>query len=260
MYTVAATPSGNRLFVGTRPAHVYTATINGDESKGGLEWTECEGLQTLPSREEWRLPRHEDLAQVRDVHVDTGASDPAQIRVVAGIEVGGVHVSNDGGKKWTERSDSVHDDIHELHVVASGEYVAATGNGLYRSADAGQTWNRLDHDLEQSYFRCAFSIDETIYASAARSNSSTWDDEKAAPALVAYCESTLETVDLPREDEIITGMTAVDGNLVVVTHRGSLFVRRADRWEQVGTVSVPGPLTGRYTPVTWIDSGTAPSN
>lgn len=56
-------------------------------------------LDDLPSREEWRLPRNENLAQVRDVHVP----DQHLERVVAGVEVGGVHLSDDGGETWTER-------------------------------------------------------------------------------------------------------------------------------------------------------------
>lgn len=253
VYAVGADPSERRLYVGTRPAHCYVADIGGSSDDGtgdALEWTELAGFQDLPSRDSWRLPRHDDLAQVRDVRVDPGAPN----RIVAGVEVGGVHVSEDDGETWRERSDGVHDDVHELHVAGAGEYVAATGGGCYVTTDAGRTWERLDETVEQSYFRRAFSIDGTIYASAALSNSSTWEDDDADPALFAARGSGLESIDLPRADEAITGMTAVDGDLVAATHRGNLFVRRSGGWERAGEFPVPGSLTGRYTPVVSIEN------
>jgi len=57
--------------------------------------------------------------------------------VVAAIEVGGVHVSTDGGTTWTGRNAGVNDDVHELHVVDDGEYVAATGCGLFYTKTQG---------------------------------------------------------------------------------------------------------------------------
>lgn len=247
VYAAGANPSGGQLYAGTQPAHIYvTESIETGETTAAVEWDELDEFQELPSREEWRLPRHEDLAQVRDIHEDPGDSN----RIVAGVEVGGVHVSNDGGKTWTERTDGVDDDVHELHVASPEEYVAATGHGLYRTNDAGRTWRRLDQAAPQSYFRSAFSIGEDTYASGALSNSSTWNDDDADPALFACRDDSLESINIPNADETVTGMTSVDGNLIVATHRGSLFMRKSGSWDNVGEFSAPGPLTGRYTPIT----------
>lgn len=248
VYAVVASSADERLYAGTRPAHVYAADLVDDDGTAAVDagWYELDEFQKLPSREEWQLPRHDDLAQVRDLCVDPVVSD----RVVAGVEVGGVHVSDDGGETWSERSEGVHDDVHELHVVDASEYVAATGDGLYRTSDAGQTWKRLDREVPQSYFRRAFSTDGVVYASAALSNSSTWEDDDADPALFACYGDGLKPIEIPNEDETVTGMTAVDGDLVVATHRGSLFARRSDCWVEGGTFPVPGQVTGRYTPVT----------
>ncbi len=152
VYPVGATRVG-RLFAGTRPAAVYTTAPADDET-----WEECDGLQKLPSRGEWRLPRHENLAQIRDVHVDPGHPSVSS-RIVVGVEVGGIHCSEDGGETWFERHEGVANDIHELHIVGSGEYVAATGRGPYRSSDPGQSWTRLDTSIEQSYFRAVHEHD-----------------------------------------------------------------------------------------------------
>jgi photosystem II stability/assembly factor-like uncharacterized protein len=170
---------------------------------------------------------------------------------VAGVEVGGVHVSDDGGRTWETRSDGVHDDVHELHVVGDGEYVAATGDGLYRTADGGWTWARLDGAAEQSYFRRAASLDGVVYASGALANSSTWDDADAEPVLLAARgDGRAEPVPGPGDGETVTGLTAVGSRLVAATHRGSVFARGDGGWRPVGEFPTEGPLTGRHTPVT----------
>ncbi|QLH76799.1 WD40 repeat domain-containing protein [Halosimplex rubrum] len=258
VYSVGALPDG-RLYAGTRPARVYVGEFEYGTDAGetddigpAVEWRECEGFQALPSREEWRLPRHDDLAQVKDLHRDPADPD----RLVAGVEVGGVHGSDDGGETWVERrgddsdGEGVDDDIHELHVVGPGEYVAATGFGLFRTTDAGESWTRLDEGVDQRYFRTAFSLDGVVYAGGALANSSTWDDPDADPVLLAVRDGSVERVEFPAADETVTGMTAVGGDPVVATHRGSVLVRRGGEWASVGDLPVPGEPTGRYTPLT----------
>ncbi|WP_436911057.1 WD40/YVTN/BNR-like repeat-containing protein [Halosimplex marinum] len=257
VYSVGALPGG-QLYAGTRPARVYAGEFEdgvdaGESDDGGpaVEWRECEGFQRLPSREEWRLPRHDDLAQVRDLHHDPADPD----RLVAGVEVGGVHGSDDGGETWVElrgddsAGDAVDDDIHELHVAGPGEYVAATGFGLFRTTEGGESWARLDEGVDQRYFRTAFSLDGTVYAGGALSNSATWDDPDADPELFAVRDGAVDAVEFPAADETVTGMAAADGDLVVATHRGSVLVRRGGEWTAVGELPVPGDLTGRYTPL-----------
>jgi len=94
-------------------------------------------------------------------------------RIIAGVEVSGVHVSEDGGDTWTERRDGVSGDIHELHVLGPDEFVAATGFGLYHTTDTDSSWTRLDEGYDQRYFRTAFAADGVVYAGGALANSST---------------------------------------------------------------------------------------
>ena len=250
VYAVGASPDGARLYAGTRPARVYVARTDDGVSNGDLEWRELDGFRELPSRDEWRLPRHENLAQVRDVHVHPAAPD----RVVAGVEVGGVHVSDDQGTTWTERRDGVDDDIHELHLVGEDEFVAATGFGLFRSTDAGRSWTRLDESYEQRYFRAAFSVDGDVYAAGALASSSTWNDADADPELfVCYDGETVEPVEHPCPGETVTGMTAIDGRVVAGTHRGTVLIQRSGDWVVDGSFPVSDDVTGRYTPLQWIE-------
>jgi len=251
VYSVGASADGDRLYAGTRPARVYVADVGGDDGfdSDAVEWRECDDFQELPSREEWQLPRHENVAQVRDVHPDSAAAD----RVVAGVEVGGVHASDDGGETWEERRTGVDDDIHELRVVGPGEYVAATGFGLFRTTDGGDSWTRLDDGVDQRYFRSVCEVDGVVYAGGALENSSTWNDPDADPELFAIGGDTVEPVDFPRPDETVTGMTSVDGDLVVGTHRGSVLARRNGGWDAVGDLPVGADQTGLYTPLTSVE-------
>lgn len=247
VYAVGGDGEGT-IYAGTRPAHLYAADANEGDAVEGLDWRALEGFQELPSRDEWRLPRHEDLAQVRDVHVDPAGSD----RIVAGVEVGGVHVSDDAGQQWTERRDGVADDVHELVVVGPGEYVAATGFGLFRTTDAGRSWTRLDGGYEQRYFRSAAVVDGTVYAGAALAHTATWSDADADPQLfVARDGATVEPVGHPRPDETVTGMTDVDGALVATTHRGTVLVDRGS-WSVLGSLPAPDGFAGSYTPLAFV--------
>lgn len=242
-YAVGCDPNTGRLYAGTRPAHVYVAEAVRDDGSvvSKPRWTEITELQAVPTRDEWQLPRHDDLAQVRDVHHDGR-------RVVVGVEVGGVVVEDAGSYRPCT---GVDDDVHELHVVEAGEYVAATGGGLFHTTDVGETWRRLDGDLTQQYFRRAHSVEGTVYASGALSNSSTWNDPDADPALYAADGDSLVPRPLPRDDETVTGMTTLAGSLAVATHLGSLFHRRGDDWHELPSVPVTlGEVTGRYTPLT----------
>jgi hypothetical protein len=248
VYSVAASPAG-ALHAGTRPAHVYTASLS-DEDLKDLTWRERDDFQSLPSREEWRLPRHENLAQVRDLHVPAGAPD----RVVAGVEVGGVHISEDGGETWTERRGAVHDDVHELVAVDAETFVAATGFGLFRTTDAGRSWTRLDEGFEQRYFRSALAVGETVYAGGALAHTSTWVEDDAAPALfVCRDGETLARVDHPRPDETVTGLAAFDGGVAAGTHTGAVMLDDGSGWSVLGAIPTADPPVS-YTPLVEFES------
>lgn len=253
VYAVCVDPGGDRIYAGTRPTHVYTSTSVSNDPTGsssGYEWRECQGFRELPSRDDWGVPRHDNVAQVRSLHVHPDAPD----RVICGVEPGGVHVSDDGGETWEERRTGVHDDVHELHVVSAGEYVAATGVGLYRTTDAGRSWTRLDEGVEQRYFRAAYVHDGVLYTSAACVPPNRWEDDDANPALFECRDGdALEVADSPRPDEVVVGWTTVDGNVVGATHRGTLLAKRSDEWTVVGEIPTPDTLYGRYVNLSWFE-------
>ncbi|WP_134670671.1 WD40/YVTN/BNR-like repeat-containing protein [Halorussus marinus] len=230
VYSVLGDPAGERLYAGTHPAHLYVSADDGGS------WTELAGLQDLPSREEWYTPRHRDEAHVRSL----GAHPDAPDRLVAGVEVGGVHVSDDRGETWTERRDGLQDDVHHVLVRGPDEYVASCGGGLYRTRDAGESWTRLDRDLDHTYFREAFEADGVLYAAAARSSPGTWQGSSGADA--ALFESRTEPPEFEalaypgRPEEVVLAWAARDGEVLAATNRGRIIVRELDGWVQGGTL------------------------
>jgi photosystem II stability/assembly factor-like uncharacterized protein len=158
--SVEAGPDGDHLYAGTRPAHLYVSTDAGES------WRELEAFQDLPSRERWTdRAFREKGAQVRTLAVHPDAPG----RVIAGIEPGGVIVSEDGGETWDERSRGVHDDVHHLLALSADSWLASTGNGFYRTHDTGGTWLRLDTDFREfsyNYYREAFVHDGTIFGAS----------------------------------------------------------------------------------------------
>lgn len=255
VYSVLGDPAHERLYAGTHPAHLYVSEDDGSErtdgsrtssdASDGKTWQELEGFQDLPSRDEWHTPRHRDEAHVRSLC----ASPDAPERVVAGVEVGGVHVSDDRGETWTERRGNLHDDVHHVLLLGPDEYVASTGYGLHRTTDAGRNWTRLDEEADRRYFREAFFHDGTLYAAAARSSPGTWKGESGADA--ALFESTdrgqtLESVAYPfGPEEVVLAWTAheddedssVGGTVVAGTNDGGVMVREDGEWVEGGRIS-----------------------
>ncbi|SER35767.1 WD40/YVTN/BNR-like repeat-containing protein [Natrinema salaciae] len=233
VYSVVASSDGDRLYAGTHPAHLYVST------DGGETWDELDGFRDLPSRAEWHTPRHRNEAHVRSLGVHPERPD----RVIAGVEVGGIHVSEDRGETWTERRDGVQDDVHHVLVLGPDEYVASCGDGLYRTRDAGQSWTRLDAALDHRYFREAFAHGGRLYAAAARSPPGTWTGDDGADAILVESTDhgeTMATASYPGGPEaVILAWTAVDERVVAGTNDGRLIGRDEEgTWTGVGTISV----------------------
>lgn len=233
--STAVSPDGDRWYVGTDPAAVHVST------DGGEHWRELDALQSLPDRDRWRDRAPGDDASVRTMAVHPNAPD----RLAVGIEPGGVYLSVDGGETWSERSAGVHDDVHHLLALGADEYVAACGNGLYRTDDAGRTWLRRDTDFRDfwfNYFRETFAHEGTLYAAA-----NGWGPAAPGGALFEAGGDEAERLPYPGEHEsFVVSWALHDGSV----HAGTMTVtdgfgqyeparvlRREDRgWFEVATV------------------------
>jgi hypothetical protein len=192
VFTLKSSHDGT-LYAGTNLPALYRSYDDGES------WHELDGFQELPSRPKWESPEDPKRARIRNIEEVPNIRN----RLVVAIEVGGVHVSNDGGETWTDRRDGIEDDVHQVLPLTADCWLAATGyfnlklehvglqtglghatgwGGLYRTVDAGETWKRLDVGNEHSYIRRAFTHDGTVFFSGANGAPPAWenDDHEAA--------------------------------------------------------------------------------
>jgi photosystem II stability/assembly factor-like uncharacterized protein len=92
--------------------------------------------------------------------------------VVAGIELGGVMRSPDGGKTWQDQRPGAYADCHSLaaHPEAPEVIYEAAGGGFAESEDFGDSWSAADDGMDRRYV-WGLAVDSEdpslVYASAA---------------------------------------------------------------------------------------------
>lgn len=131
------------VFVGVEPAAIFRS------DDGGKSWRELKAVRELPSVPSWTFP-----VPPHQAHVRTFAFHPKEaLTLYAGIEVGGVIGTKDGGESWEELNQGVFEDIHQLaiHPKDSRRLYAATGGGFYRTKDAGRSWRESEEGLDRYY-------------------------------------------------------------------------------------------------------------
>ena len=141
-HSVLAHPSEpGVLFVGSEPAAVFRS------EDGGETWEECLGFQEVPEAKQWNFHGNR-LSHVRELRTTPGDPDT----MFAGIEVGGVVKSSDGGKSWHQLH-GLHDDIHLINVSKASPHriYVATAEAPYRSDDGGGNWDVINDGLERRY-------------------------------------------------------------------------------------------------------------
>ncbi|MDX1745653.1 MAG: hypothetical protein R3324_06925, partial [Halobacteriales archaeon] len=238
-WTVMA--ANDAVYAGTYPARIIRSAS--DQSS----WDPIEGFDRHADGAGWIAPHDPTAGRVMAIAVDPGDAN----RLVAGIEIGGVHTSADGGETWVAHG-AVPDDVHHVLAPAAGEYIVSTGMldtdhlygpaGLYRTRDGGSTWSRLDQDLDRSYFRETFRYDGVLYAAATRGPPPSWDDSGADAALYESRNdgASFEAVGYPGEPaEFVFTWASVDDRVVAGTGPeapGHLLTRTAEGWERVGRV------------------------
>jgi len=202
----AASLDGRRLYAGTRPSHLFVSTDGGDT------WRES-GLSDHPDRPRWQDRSFRDgEAQVRTVAVHEERPD----LVVAGVEPGGVLVSDDRGETWERRSEGLHDDVHHVLVRGDDEWVAATGNGLYRTGTAGETWLRMDTEFREfwyNYYRESVVADDVLHT-AARG----WGPEEPGSVILEWDGDRPQRVRPPcHPDAFVVAWTVREGRVLAGT-------------------------------------------
>jgi hypothetical protein len=164
------------ILAGTWPAALYRAGAGGS-------WRELEDVRLGATGGSFP-PSPELSARVRFLAADS--SSPR--RLFAAIEVGGMLVSDNDGEHCAQVGPGLTDpDVHQ--ILASARYrdvvLAACGEGIYRSADRGQSWERVTPSGPRT-FGSALAEDGqgAIYLGIALGRPNTWLRSERANAAV----------------------------------------------------------------------------
>jgi photosystem II stability/assembly factor-like uncharacterized protein len=136
------------IVAGTCPSDIYRST------DGGKTWAEG------------RTDMLHDCPRIMHTRVTCIAGDPENAdRLWAGVEIDGVHRSEDAGRTWRPMGDGLSSrDIHSLAVVpgqgSARHLLAATNNDLNHSSNGGESWRpqNIGKALPWSYCRALAQI------------------------------------------------------------------------------------------------------
>ncbi|MCH7606092.1 MAG: hypothetical protein IH962_02950 [Chloroflexi bacterium] len=130
------------VYAGSEPAAIYRSP------DGGETWEECSSFQSVPESKDWGFHAETRDSHVRDLRM--APHDPSYL--YAGIEVGGMVGSKDGGGSWKQLP-GLHDDIHciSLSKARPSTVYVATARAPYRSDDEGGHWEVINTGLERTY-------------------------------------------------------------------------------------------------------------
>jgi hypothetical protein len=140
---VAVSPTDGAVYAGTEPSALFVSR------DGGESWRELEGMRNLPSAPTWSFPPRPWTSHVRAIALSHADPD----LVVAGIELGGVVRSADGGETWQDQRPGAQADCHSLfaHPGAPELLYEAGGGGFAQSTDFGESWEAADGGMDLHY-------------------------------------------------------------------------------------------------------------
>lgn len=172
LFCVLALPG--TVMVGTVPSALYK------KQNGG--WQELTGVRAHSGNA--TFPPSPEL-QSRTRYITPDPADPN--RLYAGIEVGGMLVSDDAGANWTPANNGLTDmDVHEILASRQtpGLVLAACGEKVFRSTNRAQQWEEITprtHDYGMSVAEDGKGV---IYLGSARGRPNTWIREAGAEAAI----------------------------------------------------------------------------
>jgi hypothetical protein len=148
VWDVTAAPGDpETLYAVTEPAGVFLSR------DAGASWTEVAAFRRAPGFGEWCVPVNPPRpGRARSIVIDRANPD----RWCVGVEVGGVVLTEDGGRSWTFTLPGGNPDLHNIVAKPDepGVLFASTGfgridrsepmekriAGMFRSDDHGKTW------------------------------------------------------------------------------------------------------------------------
>lgn len=155
IWTIGAGPRPGTLWAGVADAALFAS------ADGGATWEMNEALESHPTREEW-TPGGGGLC-LHTILQDAQNPD----RVFAGISAVGIFRSDDGGRSWAVKNQGVQaaDSTEKVKYTEirrcvhkfvqdpadPGRLYQQNHTGVYRSLDAGDTWERIEGGLPSGF-------------------------------------------------------------------------------------------------------------
>lgn len=189
VFTLAAAERDGQviLYAGTQPAHLFESLDYGET------WAELPALRTASDLDQWTFPAPPHAAHVKDI-----AFDPQDSRTLyVAIEQGALLKSTDAGQTFREL-DAYHGpdclwykDIHRLAWAPQDRrcLVMTTGDGFYRSEDAGESWEHLTDTTGRIGYPDALLFapppDPALYMAGGNTSPDQWRQTPDANAAIA---------------------------------------------------------------------------
>lgn len=227
-----------RLWAGLEPAGLFRS------DDGGQTWQDLSpGLLAAPGADDW-----DSLQPQGEPGVATLAAVPARPgALLAGIQVGGLLRSVDGGASWSPAGEGLNRDLHGLAVHPRDPrfWLAATGGGVYRSADGGGTWAEASQGLSLSYILAVQVLPSGVcLAVGAGVAPGNWvENDRSVMYRSADGAETWQAVALPQADYLTA--LAADAHAPASVYAGAesgrvyLSQDQGQTWRQISQVPAP---------------------
>jgi photosystem II stability/assembly factor-like uncharacterized protein len=167
---------GPVLWAGTQPVALYRS----DDL--GKTWSDVPSVRSVPGSERWNFPAPPHVAHLK--HVAFHAREPHTL--YACIEQGALLKSVDDGTTWRELTGYVspgdfwYHDAHRIVIARNpAKLYFTSGEGLYTSADAGETWTQLTTRHDRLGYPDALFLDprneRTLYLAGGGTSPDAWE-------------------------------------------------------------------------------------
>ncbi len=230
VFSVAYSPADGAAYAGCEPSALWVR-------RDGA-WEELSALRELPSAPTWSFPPRPWTSHVRWI-----APSPHDAKLVlAGIELGGLMRTLDGGETWQDHRPGAQRDVHSLawHPTEPGRAYEAAGGGSAWSRDDGESWEPADSGRDRHY-TWALAVDpgdpDCWFVSAAPGPFHAHGSRPTAEAGLYRWrgDGPWEELDLglPRPLETMPyALAATDDGLVAALRDGRLFISddQGDDW------------------------------
>jgi photosystem II stability/assembly factor-like uncharacterized protein len=200
---------------------MLTAVFFLDDQHGWAVGHDAQILVTADGGQSWTL-------QFEDLHREAPLLDIWFENADHGMAVGAYGAlleTEDGGKSWNDVSDRIdNEDGYHLNAIAavkdSGLFIVGEAGSMFRSADWGQTWEKLEGPYEGSLFGALGTAEpNSLVVYGLRGHlfrSADFGDTWERVELKTASGGTLEF-------GLSSGSLLGDGSLVVVGHGGSVL-------------------------------------